>query len=72
MRLLDLIRQPKVSVTVAGDVLMGTMPGTTFSVTYENTDENRLVANSFHARNGLHENRQSSFSKIPQLGLDSC
>jgi hypothetical protein len=38
MRLLDLIRQPKVSVTVAGDVLMVTMPGTTFSVTYENTD----------------------------------
>ena len=67
MRLLDLIKRPKVAVTVAGDVLVVTMPGTTFSITYEKTDENRLVANSFHARKGLDETRKVAFPKF--LGL---
>ena len=47
MRLLDLIRREKVTVTVAGDVLVVTMAGTDFEITYEKTDENRLVACSF-------------------------
>ena len=47
MRLLDLIRREKVAVTVAGDVLVVTMAGTDFEITYEKTDENRLVACSF-------------------------
>ena len=41
MRLLDLIRREKVAVTVAGDVLVVTMAGTDFEITYEKTDENR-------------------------------
>ena len=39
MRLLDLIRREKVAVTVAGDVLVVTMAGTDFEITYEKTDE---------------------------------
>ena len=57
MKLLDLLRRPKVAVEVAGDVLVVTMPGTTFSITYEKTDENQLVASpskhgSFHTKRG--------------------
>ena len=44
MRLLDLIRREKATVRVAGDVLVVTMAGTDFEITYEKTDENQLVA----------------------------
>jgi hypothetical protein len=67
MRLLDLVRRQKVAVKVAGDVLVVTMPGTTFSITYEKTAENKLVASSFRARKGLDETRNVSFPKF--LGL---
>ena len=67
MGLLDLIRRPKVAVRVAGDVLVVTMPGTRFSITYEKTEENRLVASSFHARKGLDETHKVAFPKF--LGL---
>ena len=67
MRLLDLIRREKVAVTVAGDVLVVTMAGTDFSITYEKTNENRLVACSFQARKFQDERRRGSFPKF--LGL---
>jgi len=67
MGLLDLVRRQKVAVRVADDVLVVTMPGTTFSITYEKTEENRLVASSFRARKGLDETRKVSFPKF--LGL---
>ena len=67
MRLLDLIRREKVAVTVAGDVLVVTMAGTDFSITYEKTNENRLVACSFQARKFQDERRRVSFPKF--LGL---
>ena len=67
MRLLDLIRGQKVTVKVDGDVLVVTMPGTDFRITYEKTDENRLVASNFHARHPLDERRRVSFPKF--LGL---
>ena len=51
MGLLDLLKPRKVIVTVAGDVLVVTMPGTAFSVSYEKTTENQLVVSSF--RKGL-------------------
>jgi hypothetical protein len=60
MRLLDLIRRQKVAVEVSGDVLVVTMPGTGFSITYEKTEENRLVANSFHARTRPNEARKAA------------
>jgi hypothetical protein len=67
MRLLDLVRRQKVAVKVAGEVLVVTMPGTTFSITYEKTDENRLVASSFQARKGLDETRKVTFPKFLRL-----
>jgi hypothetical protein len=47
------------------------MPGTGLSITYEKTEENRLMASSFHARKPPNENAQSHLSKIPQPGMDS-
>jgi hypothetical protein len=67
MRLLDLVRRQKVAVRVAGDVLVVTMPGTTFSITYEKTEDNRLVASSFRARKGLDETRKISFPRFLSL-----
>jgi hypothetical protein len=67
MKLLDLLRRPRVTVEVAGDVLVVTMPGTTFSITYEKTEENRLVASSFHAPKSPDQTRKVPFPKF--LGL---
>jgi hypothetical protein len=67
MRLLDLVRRQKVEVEVDGDVLVVTMPGTTFNITYEKTDENRLVASSFNARKRPNEVRKVTFPRF--LGL---
>jgi len=67
MRLLDLVGRQKVAVKVAGGVIVVTMPGTTFSITYEKTEENRLVASSFHARKGLDETRKVTFPKFLSL-----
>ena len=70
MRLLDLVRGQKVTVKVDGDVLVVTMPGTDFRITYEKTDENRLVASNFHARHPLDERRKVKLSKVFRLSLD--
>ena len=67
MRLLDLIRRPKVTVEVGGDVLVVKMPGTPFSITYEKTEENRLVASSFHAPKSLDQTRKVPFPKFLSL-----
>jgi len=67
MRLLDLLRRPKVAVEVAGDVLVVTMPGTTFSITYEKTDENRLVASSFQARKQHNRNEPQKITTFPKF-----
>jgi hypothetical protein len=56
---------------VGGDVLVVTMPGTGFSITYEKTEENRLVASTFHAPKPPGEARKVTFPKIPQPGVDS-
>ena len=64
MKLLDLLRRPKVAVEVAGDVLVVTMPGTTFSITYEKTDENQLVASSFQARKLPHKRGKLPFQNF--------
>jgi hypothetical protein len=72
MKLLDLVRRQKVAVRVAGDVLVVTMPGTTFSITYEKTEDNRLVASTFHARTGLDETRKVSFPKFLSLAWSAA
>jgi hypothetical protein len=65
MRLLDLIKRQRVSVRVEGNVLVVTMPGTTFSIIYEKTDENQLVARSFWK--GLDNTRKVPFPKFLSL-----
>jgi hypothetical protein len=67
MKLLDLVRGKKVTVEVAGDVLVVTMPGTAFRIAYEKTEDNRLVASSFHARRREGQTHKVSFPKF--LGL---
>ena len=64
---LDLGRRQKVTVQVAGHVLVVTMPGTTFSITYEKTDENQLVARSFQARKDLAEIRKIAYPEFLRL-----
>jgi hypothetical protein len=49
-----------------GDGIVVTMPGTGFSITYEKTDDNQLVANSFSARK-IQRTRKVSFPQF--LGL---
>jgi hypothetical protein len=60
-------RRERVAVEVAGDVLVVTMPGTSFSITYEKTDQNRLVATSFHARKAPDEPRRITFPQFLNL-----
>jgi hypothetical protein len=67
MKLLDLLTRPKVAVDVDGDILVVTMPGTRFSITYEKTEENRLVASSFNARKRPNETRKVTFPKFLNL-----
>jgi len=55
MRLLDLVRHRKWSSGSPAMFLW--MPGTTFSITYEKTEKNRLIASPFRARKGLEETR---------------
>ncbi len=64
---MGILSDGRVAVRVAGDVLVVTMPGTTFSITYEKTEENRLIAISFHARRGMDETRKVSFPKFLSL-----
>jgi hypothetical protein len=67
MRLLDLVRRQKVAVEVSGDVLVVTMRGTGFSITYEKTEGKRLVASSFHAPKRPNEARKVTFPKFLSL-----
>jgi hypothetical protein len=43
-------RRPKVHVEVSGSEIVVRMPGTSFNVVYEKTDENQLIANSFSGK----------------------
>ena len=65
MGLLDLIKRRKVVVTVAGDSLVVTMPGTPFTVTYQKRSENQLVVSSF--RKGLGKTPKVPFPKFLSL-----
>jgi hypothetical protein len=42
-------RKPTVSVEVLGAEIIVRMPGTRFSVVFEKTDDNQLIASSFSA-----------------------
>ena len=60
-------RRPKISVEVAGADIIVTMPGTSFSVVYEKTDDNKLIANSFSAPKHQDEARKVSFPRFLAL-----
>ncbi len=60
-------RKPRVSVEVLGAEIIVRMPGTSFSVVYEKTDENQLIASSFSARKPEDEKRKVSFPQFLAL-----
>ena len=59
----------KVSVRVLGPDIIVTMPGTSFSVMYTKTEDNKLVANGFSARKL--ENEKRRLPSFPCTGVDS-
>jgi hypothetical protein len=60
-------KRSKVSVEVSGSEIVVRMPGTSFSVVYEKTDDNQLIANSFSGRKDLDEAGKISFPKFLTL-----
>ena len=56
-----------ISVEVSGADIIVTMPGTSFSVVYEKTDDNKLIANSFSAPKLQREARKVSFPQFLSL-----
>jgi len=60
-------RKPTVSVEVLGAEIIVRMPGTRFSVVYEKTDDNQLIASSFSARKPEDEKRKVSFPQFLAL-----
>jgi hypothetical protein len=64
---LAFLRRAQVSVEVSGADIIVRMPGTSFNVVYEKTDDNKLVANSFFARKAQAEKRRISFPQFLAL-----
>ena len=60
-------RRPKISVEVSGSEIIVRMPGTSFNVVYEKTDDNQLMANSFSAPKGQDKARRISFPQFLAL-----
>ena len=59
--------RPNISVEVSGAEIIVTMPGTRFSVVYEKTDDNQLIANSFSAPKRQDEARKVRFPQFLAL-----
>ena len=59
--------RPKIAVKLSGADIVVTMPGTRFSVVYEKTDDNKLIANSFSAPKARVEARNISFTQFLAL-----
>ena len=64
---LSWFRIPKIAVEVAGSEIIVRMPGTSFNVVYEKTDDNQLIANSFSSRKGPDEAHRVSFPQFLAL-----
>ena len=58
---LSWLRRSKIIVEVLDDEILVTMPGTSFSVVYEKTKNNRLIASSFSGRKVRDERSIVSF-----------
>ena len=64
---LSWFRRSKIIVEVLDDEILVTMPGTSFSVVYEKTKNNRLIASSFSGRKVQDERNMVSFPNFLSL-----
>jgi hypothetical protein len=64
---LSWLRRSKIIVEVLDDEILVTMPGTSFSVVYEKTTNNRLIASSFSGRKVQNERSMVSFPHFLSL-----
>ena len=64
---LSWFRRSKITVEVLDDEILVTMPGTSFSIVYEKTKDNQLIANSFSARKNQDQKRNVSFPRFLAL-----
>ena len=64
---LSWFRRSKIIVEVLDDEILVTMPGTSFSVVYEKTTNNRLIASSFSGRKVQDERSMVSFPHFLSL-----
>jgi hypothetical protein len=61
------LTRPKITVEVYGADIIVRMPGTSFSVVYEKTDDNQLIANFFSAPKLPEEKRKVTFPRFLAL-----
>jgi hypothetical protein len=64
---LSWFRRSKIIVEVLDDEILVTMPGTSFSVVYEKTKNNRLIASSFSGKKVQDERSMVSFPRFLSL-----
>jgi hypothetical protein len=68
---LSWFRRSKITVEVLDDEILVTMPGTSFSIVYEKTKDNQLIASSFSARKDQDEKRKVQLPTVSCPCLDS-
>ena len=64
---LSWFRKSKITVEVLDDEILVTMPGTSFSIVYEKTKNNQLIASSFSGRKMQDERCSVSFPRFLSL-----
>lgn len=64
---LSWFRRSKITVEVLDDEILVTMPGTSFSIVYEKTKNNQLIASSFSGRKVQDERSTVSFPHFLSL-----
>jgi hypothetical protein len=57
----------KIAVEVLDDEILVTMPGTSFSIVYERTKDNQLIASYFSGRKVQDEENKVSFPRFLSL-----
>jgi len=57
----------KIAVEVLDDEILVTMPGTSFSIVYERTKDNQLIASDFSGRKVQNEENKVSFPQFLSL-----
>src|SRR5262245_49046529 len=61
----------KIAVEVLDDEILVTMPGTSFSIVYERTKHNRLIASYFTGRKVQRERNRGELPSLSFTRLDS-